>query len=158
MLDTYDELYRRHFDLSCAWVAKKVPEADTLDVASRAWVNVCKGAKFRGESQFTTWLWMVVRNEIARYYEKHRPEVVQLEVLDKAPPPEIIVNGERCLESRQLLERTMEKIKGLSDRRREIMMRTANGETSPEIARAMRSTPSAVRAQIRLARRQLTEE
>jgi RNA polymerase sigma-70 factor, ECF subfamily len=68
-LRAWRELYHRHVPLVYR-VARRmgVPDADFADVCQEVFLRVHRGLdRFRGEAQFSTWLYRIVLHEVARH-------------------------------------------------------------------------------------------
>lgn len=176
-MPSYEELYERWFHQTYLWVRRRVPEIDCWDVASDVWMSI-RGRlpTLRAGTKFSTWLWKVVRNWIYEYYRKPRPvfnQIVErahrvagrmstayvnrdgIEYRAVGKSAVLSVNG--CLESRQRARELMGRVLRLPPARREIMLRTINGESGREIARALGKKEGTVRASLHRARIQLKE-
>lgn len=82
-MDAFHALYHRHFPAVHRRAGYLVPTEDVDDVTQEIFIAVLRSLpKFRGDSQFSTWLWTLCNHKIAEFYRKHRrkqdPQVVHL--------------------------------------------------------------------------------
>ena len=71
-LKAFDELYRRYVKPIYGYIYKRVNHReDAQDITQDVFVRVFRHIKeFRGEASFVTWLYLIAKNEISRFFRK----------------------------------------------------------------------------------------
>ena len=71
-LKAFDELYRRYLKPIYGYIYKRVNHReDAQDITQDVFVRVFRHIKdFRGEASFVTWLYLIAKNEISRFFRK----------------------------------------------------------------------------------------
>jgi RNA polymerase sigma factor (sigma-70 family) len=173
----YSDLYNQHFEWSVAWIARRVPEHAAEDIAQKTWIHAHqKLHQFRGESKFTSWLFAIARWKIVEYYRR-RGKATMLPMIAGTGTRRVVSRGatvygqqyritdlggvsvyhEDCLESRQFLRETVERIDKLPNRERDVMKRFMRGEQQGQISREVGISVYKVKHALASARRKLKE-
>lgn len=71
-LEAFDELYRRYLKPIYGYVYRRVNHrGDAEDITQEVFVRAFKHVKdFRGEASLVSWLYLIARNEISRFFRK----------------------------------------------------------------------------------------
>jgi len=81
-MDAFDMLYRRHLPVVYNWVRFLIPSDDVEDVAQEIFIAVFKSLpRFRGQSQFKTWLRPLANYKIAEFYRMRLPDLARSLIL-----------------------------------------------------------------------------
>jgi RNA polymerase sigma-70 factor (ECF subfamily) len=89
-MDAFDALYRRHLPIVYNWVRFLIPLDDVEDVTQEVFIAVYKSlSRFRGQSQFRTWLRTLANRKIAEYYrlrsrKKEPPQTTPLDTISQS--------------------------------------------------------------------------
>jgi RNA polymerase sigma-70 factor (ECF subfamily) len=155
--EAFEELVRRHADRLYAVVVRFVADGEeaqdvTQEAFLRAWRSI---GRFRGHSQFFTWLYRIGINEAKRRAGR-RPPAHLLSSLDDDPVPEAPDWSEapqlRLEQSdlRKVLERA---IRGLPMRyRATVILRDVEGLSTREAAEVMELSEAAFKSRLHRAR------
>jgi RNA polymerase sigma-70 factor, ECF subfamily len=149
-------LYDRHVPLVHR-VARRmgVPESDFGDLCQEVFLRVYRGlGNFRGEAQFSTWLYRIVMHEVARAGRARSVRTVLLSLLGRpAAPPvpdELLAQAQASAQLGQLLDR-------MKPKHRQVFVLYELEELSPEqIAEVMLCPIETVRSRLRHARADFT--
>ena len=129
-----------------------VPESEMGDLCQEVFLRVYRGlGTFRGEAQFTTWLYSIVLREVARAGRARGVRQALLALLGRQPPPagpDPIARAEASWQLEGVLGR-------MKPKQREVFVLFDLEElTLPEIAAALDCPLETVRSRLRSARAQ----
>lgn len=135
-------------------------QEDADDVVQETYLRAWRGiGKFRGDAQFSTWLYRITANVAAthaRRRQRHRSEL-----LDEAHEPveeRVEARPEAAAESRELLDRLGAAVAGLPPRLRAlVVLKDVYGLPHEEIAEELGITVSAAKVRLHRARRRLRD-
>ena len=151
---TYAETYTLAFRLTG-------DEEDARDVVQESYLRAYRGLKrFRGDAQFTTWLYRITSNCAATHLNKrsrHRHE----EIDDEAATDELRVaaNPEASLEAAALRDRLQGALLGLPPRLRAVVvLRDVYDLPHEAIAAELGISVSAAKVRLHRARRRLRQD
>jgi len=152
--ETYAETYTLAYRLTGN-------EEDARDVVQDAYLRAYKGLKrFRGDAQFTTWLYRITANCASTYLgrrSRHRHE----ELADDAPiadtdrrrdPEDRVANVELRAELREALEKLPPKLRAV------VVLRDIYDLPHEDIATELGISQSAAKVRLHRARRRLRED
>jgi RNA polymerase sigma-70 factor, ECF subfamily len=144
--DLYERFHQSVYRLAARMVG--VQEAD--DVVQDVFLNIFAAiGKFRGQAQFSTWIYRVAINECLRH-KRPRPRLIEPLTWH---PPSRAVPAERALEQAELLELALAE---LDERLRAIfLLREVQELSYQEIAQVLDVPPGTVASQLNRARGQL---
>ena len=152
----FEELVRRHADRLHAVVRRLVDgphEADevTQEAFLRAWRSI---DRFKGESQFFTWLYRIGVNEALRLTGRRagRPPTVSLEdqldqPVDTRPQPDAVA---RQRELREVLEAAIRRLE--PEYRAPLVLRDIEGLSTEEASKVMDLSEAALKSRLHRAR------
>jgi RNA polymerase sigma-70 factor, ECF subfamily len=149
-------LYDRHLPLVYR-VARRmgVPECDFADLCQEVFLRVYRGlGHFRGEAQFSTWLYRIVLHEVARAGRAKGVRAALLSLIGRPELPPIadeqLVRAEATIELQRLLDR-------MKPKQRQVFVLYELEELSVEqIALVMACPVETVRSRLRHAREDFT--
>jgi RNA polymerase sigma-70 factor (ECF subfamily) len=159
----FETLYRRHADLTYRLLTRLLGlDPDREDLVQRAWIEVFRSiGRFRGESQFATWLHRITCHVAYEHMRtaRRRPDTrganaeAELELM-VAPDadPEVRL---RQRESLELALALLEKIK--PKKRIAFVLRTVEGLSLEEIGAIVGASAAAVGQRVRHAQEELDE-
>lgn len=158
----FERLYREHLRDVYSYCYYRVGNHhDAEDITEQAFLQAYRHfERALRESKgrpLRPWLIRIAHNLAANHYrdKRRKPEAA----LDAVEPPAHPHSTERVAEGREELRQVMEKLKVLSDDRREaLIMRFALGMSNREIARALGRSDGATKVLIHRAIKQLEEE
>lgn len=143
-------------------------DADALDVVQEAHIKAYTNIKaFRGESQFSTWLSAITRNEALTHLRKIKQELLMTEnesnVINIASGTDIPINthpsAESCLESKELKHLINQKVDLLpADFRAVFILRAIEQLSVKETAEILDIKPETVKTRMFRAKRLLREQ
>ncbi len=155
--EAFEELVRRHADRLYAVVLRflgdrQLAEEATQEAFLRAWRGI---GRFRGHSQFFTWLYRIGLNE-AKRAATHQPPDAQTRSLEEEPVPEApdwsdapeVRLGQD--EVRQVLERAIRALP--PEYRATIILRDVEGLSTKEAAETMDLGEAAFKSRLHRAR------
>ena len=142
------------------WVGAEVRDADAAeDVIQGVLIQVWRRlVTFRSEGRFTSWLYVVTRNQIRmarRAEERHRRHRVEVSLTDLASacPEGCYLDG---IVADKLVERISDAVLGLPVAQRQAFIEVdLHGWTPTEAAKELPMAPGVVRSNLCRARRQL---
>lgn len=141
----FTALYQRYVTRVYRYALGRVGnEADAQDITSQTFIAALENIhKFRGNSQFSTWLLGIARHKVADLYRRRRPE----EDLETAVSIPDTGNNTEALVTQQLqIAQVAEKLRTLApDRAEALSLRLFGGLEVPEIAHLMGKQEAAVR-------------
>ncbi len=151
---TYAETYTLAFRLTG-------DEEDARDVVQEAYLRAYRGLKrFRGDAQFTTWLYRITSNCAATHLHKrsrHRHEEIDDDVA--SDDLRVAVNPEASLEAAALRDRLQVALLGLPPRLRAVVvLRDVYDLPHEAIAAELGISVSAAKVRLHRARRRLRED
>lgn len=141
----FAELYRRHVDRIYRYLLARVgDENDAQDLTAQTFLAALEAIpKFRGEAQFSTWLFSIARHRLMDYFRQQKPvwSLDHAEFLsDQAPTPE-----ESASQSLQLARVTRAMHTLAKDRAEALALHSFGGLSVAEVAQIMQKNESAVR-------------
>jgi RNA polymerase sigma-70 factor (ECF subfamily) len=119
-IDAFQALYRRYLPRVFKRVSYLLPAEEAEDVTQEIFIAVHRSlAGFRGDAQFSTWLWTLTHHKVAEFYRRHRrkqdPPLVPL--AEAASQSEN--SSMEFVEERDLVQRALQQ---LPQRYREIIL------------------------------------
>lgn len=95
----FNELYLRFYPIVHRRVWHLIPPADVDDITQEVFLSVIRSLKsFRGDAQFSTWLYTLTSRQVANYYRKRErtPKLTETdfeEYIDIFPAPATSLRG-----------------------------------------------------------------
>ncbi len=160
-LEAFTSLYERYLSVVYKRVRYSIPERDVEDVTQEIFMAALRSLRsFKGDSQFSTWLRVLVKRRIVDYYRRRNPHETELEFdVSEADQlmPEAVAITHGNLDEQIVLRRAMQ---ALPEGYREILLlRFAEGLQFNEIAQlrgqSLEAAKSLFRRAIEALRRQL---
>jgi RNA polymerase sigma-70 factor (ECF subfamily) len=157
----FDELVRRTYvDTYTLAVRLTANEEDARDVVQEAYLRAWKGiGNFRGDAQFTTWMYRITANAAYTLVQKRRRRRVEpLEAADE--PPELAVEAlpEAAAESALLLGQLSDAIAQLPPKLRSIVvLKDVYGLSHEAIAEELGISVAAAKVRLHRGRRKLRD-
>lgn len=157
----FDELVRRTYvDTYTLAVRLTANEEDARDVVQEAYLRAWRGmGKFRGDAQFTTWMYRITANAAYTAVQKRRRRRVEpLEAADE--PPELAVEAlpEAAAESALLLDRLSDAVAQLPPKLRSVVvLKDVYGLAHEDIAEELGISVAAAQVRLHRGRRKLRE-
>jgi RNA polymerase sigma-70 factor (ECF subfamily) len=149
-------LYEQHVPLVHR-VARRMglPESDFHDLCQEVFLRVYRGlGRFRGEAQFSTWLYRIVLHEVARAGRARSVRAVVLTLLGRPTPPPVPDEQLARAEATQQLAHLLDRMK---PKHRQVFVLYELEELSPErIADVLGCPVETVRSRLRHARSDFT--
>lgn len=156
-----DELFGRYYVRVARWCYRLTgTQEEAADLAQEVFIKAYRNLhSFRGDAQFSTWLYAIVRNEAASRYRRSSAHPIGEgeEVLESvpatSPPPDAGVDDEsRRAQITRFLADTLD-----DDERTVFVLHHGNDMTLDQITRLLGLTnPSGAKAYLVSARRKLT--
>jgi len=148
------KLYRRFLPRVYKRVRYQIPERDVEDVTQEVFISVIKSLKsFRGNSQFSTWLFSLTKRRIVDYYRKRRVEQEDIEAVEY----KLATTGSSArADDRVLLLTAMNNLP--SDYQEVILLRFVDGLKFKEVARVRGQSLEAAKSLFRRAINALRDE
>ncbi len=157
--EAFDELVRRTY-VDTFTLARRLTghEEDGRDVAQEAYLRAWRGiGSFRGEAQFSTWMYRITANAASNHLRKQRRQ--RTEPLDEFnDPPELRGDASPAamLEAADLLERVSVAIDELPEKLRQVVvLRDVYGLAHDAIAEELGISVTAAKVRLHRARRKL---
>lgn len=157
----FDELVRRTF-VDTHTLARRLTgnEEDASDVVQEAYLRAWRGiGKFRGEAQFSTWLYRITANAAASHLRKRRRQ--RTEVLDDLDEPadlRIEAQPASMAESGEALERISIALDELPVKLRTVVvLKDVYGLPHESIAEELGITVAAAKVRLHRGRRRLRD-
>jgi RNA polymerase sigma-70 factor, ECF subfamily len=157
----FDELVRRTYvDTYTLAVRLTANEEDARDVVQEAYLRAWKGIKrFRGDAQFSTWLYRITANAAYTLVQKRRRRRTEpLETVDE--PVEVAVGAqpEAAAESALLLEQLSAAVAELPPKLRAIVvLKDVYGLSHEDIAEELGISIAAAKVRLHRARKKLRD-
>jgi RNA polymerase sigma-70 factor (ECF subfamily) len=157
----FDELVRRTYvDTYTLAVRLTANEEDARDVVQEAYLRAWKGiGNFRGDAQFSTWMYRITANAAYTLVQKRRRRRVEpLEAADE--PPELAVEAlpEAAAESALLLGQLSDAIAQLPPKLRSIVvLKDVYGLSHEAIAEELGISVAAAKVRLHRGRRKLRD-
>jgi RNA polymerase sigma-70 factor, ECF subfamily len=157
----FDELVRRTYvDAYTLAVRLTANEEDARDVVQEAYLRAWKGiGNFRGDAQFSTWMYRITANAAYTLVQKRRRRRVEpLEAADE--PPELAVEAlpEAAAESALLLGQLSDAIAQLPPKLRSIVvLKDVYGLSHEAIAEELGISVAAAKVRLHRGRRKLRD-
>ena len=157
----FDELVRRSF-VDTYTLARRITgnEEDARDVVQEAYLRAWRGiGKFRGDAQFSTWLYRITSNAAATHVKrrrKHRTETLD----DVAEPVELRPDAQpaRVAEATDVLDRLAVALDALPPKLRSVVVMKDVYDLSHEsIADELGISVTAAKVRLHRARRRLRD-
>ncbi|KAA3654738.1 MAG: RNA polymerase sigma factor [Chloroflexi bacterium] len=144
-ISRFTELYQRYVTRVYRYAMGRVGnEADAQDITSQTFIAAMENIhKFRGNSQFSTWLLGIARHKVADLYRHRRPE----QGLETAVTlPDTHDDKDEIVSQHLQIEQVSQKLHTLApDRAEALSLRLFGGLEVAEIAQLMGKKESAVR-------------
>lgn len=159
--EAFDELVRRTYS-DMFTLARRLTgnEEDARDVTQDAYLRAWRGiGKFRGEAQFSTWLYRITANAANTHLRRRRR--LRAEPLDEFnDPPEVRreVQPAEVVEAADLLDRVAVAIDELPEKLRQVVvLRDVYGLSHDAIGEELGISVTAAKVRLHRARRKLHE-
>ena len=157
----FRDLVAQHGERLHAFVLRHIGHQDDAeDIAQQAFVEAAASmARFRGESQLSTWLYGIAMNLVRNYLSRAPHRVHRIES-DEALEglPDASDSLDEKLDRRRAIARLTEELSGLAPEMREVLLLVAVHELSYEEAATMLAIPvGTVRSRVSRARATLKE-
>jgi RNA polymerase sigma-70 factor (ECF subfamily) len=155
----FDELVRRTY-VDTFTLARRLTgnEEDARDVAQEAYLRAWRGiGKFRGEAQFSTWLYRITANASSNQLRKQRRHrAAPLDEFNDPPEQRGEAQPEAAAEASELFEVVSAAIDELPEKLRQvIVLRDVYGLTHEAIGEELDITVTAAKVRLHRARRRL---
>jgi RNA polymerase sigma-70 factor (ECF subfamily) len=158
----FDELVRRTFvDTYTLALRLTADEEDARDVVQEAYLRAWKGLpKFRGDAQFSTWMYRITANtaySAVKRRRRHRVEALDAMIEE---PVELHVDGqpEDAVESAQLLSRLAAALEQLPPKLRVlVVLKDVYGMSHEEIAEELGISVPAAKVRLHRGRKKLRD-
>jgi len=152
----FESLYNRHIRSVYRRVRFAVPEVDVEDVTQEIFLAVIGSlSTFRGEAQFTTWLYTLTNRKVAEYYRKRyrKKETLQVDLIEaeECCDPNTLSDLDEMIDVQNAFNRLPQQYREV------ILLRFANGMQFPEIAINMKKNMEATKTLFRRAIYKLRE-
>ncbi len=157
----FEELVRRTY-LDTYTLAYRLTgnEEDARDVTQEAYLRAWKGiGKFRGEAQFSTWMYRITANASATFTKKRRRQRTE-SIDDIGEPAELRYDHQpaEIAEATDLLDRLSVAVDELPPKLRQVVvLRDVYGLSHEAIAEELDITETAAKVRLHRARRKLRE-
>jgi RNA polymerase sigma-70 factor (ECF subfamily) len=157
-LQAFDVLYTRYVKTVYNRVRYKVPRVDVEDITQEVFITLIEALPtFRGESQFKTWLYALIRNKVAEYYRQQSRKKMNMQVnLEHAEQVSDTIDKKSTLEDRIFIRRALNKIH--KTYREVILLRFADDMRFKEIAEFQGQSLEATKSHFRRAMSALLKE
>jgi RNA polymerase sigma-70 factor (ECF subfamily) len=135
-------------------------EEDARDVAQEAYLRAWRGiGKFRGEAQFSTWMYRITANTAATYLRKRKRQATEpLELLGEPADARAEYQPAAAAEAGDLLARLSAAIDELPPKLRQVVvLRDVYGLAHEAIAEELGITETAAKVRLHRARRRLRD-
>ncbi len=153
-----DELLRRHEGRIFRFGRRLCgdPEA-AAEVLQETMLAVARHAsQFRGDADFTTWLWTVARRNCGRMRRRRAGEPESMVAAETLPLPDPGADPEADTERAAWADHLARAIDQLEPGQREVvLLRDVEGMTAPEVARVLDISVGAVKSRLHRARTKL---
>lgn len=154
----FERLYRAYQRRIFGYLFRMIGSAEhaeelTTDVMLEVWKSA---ARFRGESQVSTWMFGIARFKALSFLRRAQSESVDVEEASEVPDPQEL--PDEMLARRGVAGRIKEALARLSHEHREVMELTFfEGFSYPEIAKLLDCPVNTVKTRMFYARKQLRE-
>ena len=157
----FDELVRRTYvDTYTLAVRLTANEEDARDVVQEAYLRAWKGIKrFRGDAQFSTWLYRITANAAYTLVQKRRRRRTEpLETVDEPVEAAVGAQPEAAAESALLLEQLSAAVAELPPKLRAIVvLKDVYGLSHEDIAEELGISIAAAKVRLHRARKKLRD-
>ncbi|MGH9014938.1 MAG: RNA polymerase sigma factor [Acidimicrobiia bacterium] len=157
----FDELVRRTYvDTYTLAVRLTANEEDARDVVQEAYLRAWKGIKrFRGDAQFSTWLYRITANAAYTLVQKRRRRRTEpLETVDEPVEAAVGAQPEAAAESALLLEQLSAAVAELPPKLRAIVvLKDVYGLSHEDIAEELGISIAAAKVRLHRARKRLRD-
>lgn len=157
----FDELVRRTYvDTYTLAVRLTANEEDARDVVQEAYLRAWKGIKrFRGDAQFSTWLYRITTNAAYTLVQKRRRRRTEpLETVDEPVEAAVGAQPEAAAESALLLEQLSAAVAELPPKLRAIVvLKDVYGLSHEDIAEELGISIAAAKVRLHRARKKLRD-
>ncbi|MFM8304066.1 MAG: RNA polymerase sigma factor [Actinomycetota bacterium] len=159
--DAFDEIVRRTYvDTYTMAVRLTACEEDARDVVQEAYLRAWKGIRrFRGEAQFSTWMYRITANTAATLSSKRRRQRTVL--LDEVADPvetEVAFHPELATENTELMGRLAAALDELSPRLRTlVVLKDIYGLSHEDIAAELGISVTAAKVRLHRGRKRLQD-
>ncbi len=163
--DTFDRLYREHVDRIYRFAQRLCgQEEDAQDLVQDTFLNAYRGlARFRGEAQFSTWLYTIASRACIRMRRRRKGQPLRELSLEEFIPttegelrlqiPTEGLTPEQALENKQLRRALHQAIQTLPPKYRLVLvLRDMEGLSAKEVSDVMGLGERAVKSRLHRAR------
>jgi RNA polymerase sigma-70 factor (ECF subfamily) len=159
--EAFDELVRRTYvDTYTLAVRLTGNEEDARDVVQEAYLRAWKGiGRFRGDAQFTTWLYRITANASYTLVQKRRRRRVEpLEMADEPVETALEAQPEAAAESAAMMARLSEAVAELPPKLRSIVvLKDVYGLPHEAIAEELGISVAAAKVRLHRGRKKLRD-
>ncbi len=159
--EAFDELVRRTYvDTYTLAVRLTANEEDARDVVQEAYLRAWKGiGRFRGDAQFTTWLYRITANASYSLVQKRRRRRVEpLETADEPIELALEAQPEAAAESAAMMSRLSDAVAELPPKLRSIVvLKDVYGLSHEAIADELGISVAAAKVRLHRGRKKLRE-
>ncbi len=157
--EAFDELVRRTY-VDTFTLARRLTgnEEDARDVAQEAYLRAWRGiGKFRGDAQFSTWLYRITANASNNYMRRQRRHrSMPLDEFNDPPELRGETQPEAMAEASELFDRVSAAIDELPEKLRQVVvLRDVYGMTHESIGEELAISVAAAKVRLHRARRKL---
>jgi RNA polymerase sigma-70 factor, ECF subfamily len=152
------QLFRRHADDVYRRLTRLVgPDSEREDLMQEVFIAAFRGLEhFRGDAQFSTWLYTVVVRTAYAHLRKRKKRPLDLDAAVDALPIDPDASPEARATQREQVRRALAFLEKLKPQKRiAFVLRTVEGMSLAEIAVLVDSTPAAVGQRVKHAQREL---
>jgi RNA polymerase sigma-70 factor, ECF subfamily len=157
----FDEIVRRTYvDTYTLAVRLTASEEDARDVVQEAYLRAWKGIrKFRGDAQFSTWMYRITANTAATVTSKRRRQrTVHIDDVADPVETEIAMHPELATENTELMDQLAAALEELPPRLRSlVILKDVYGLSHEEIAEELGISVTAAKVRLHRGRKKMRD-
>jgi len=157
----FDEIVRRTYvDTYTLAVRLTASEEDARDVVQEAYLRAWKGIrKFRGDAQFSTWMYRITANTAATVTSKRRRQrTVHIDEVADPVETEIAMHPELATENTELMDQLAAALEELPPRLRSlVILKDVYGLSHEEIAEELGISVTAAKVRLHRGRKKMRD-